>query len=325
MRRVIRPVVLGGSVKSTPEEVYDANEGYKPRSIPRAEAERLRPVAVGLVAKATPQTPNEALTLLVPAFRHVYWADCQGYSLEPSKLMVPDRIEEFHSYCLARLSADSARTWRSLLRRLGPVNAPQAWGATPRRDKHSEPDPPYSEQQQAEYFRCVFQQATEGRRRVLWKRLNIGLGAGFMPNDYMWVKREHVTVTNDGLTLIRVPEEAVCPRIIPVLGRYAQAVREIAEQCPDGEPLFGRLNPLAKDPVPALLTRVEIPSRLPALTTDRLRRTYIVSLLNADLRVSEVMAFAGLKTMSTIQSLLPYVRSRLDGDVAYRKAAEALI
>lgn len=311
----------------TVDQVYNPDGGYWPRPslIPRPDAVRLRPTVVSIVQKSNPATPNEALSAVKPVYRMAYWADQVGYSTEPTKLMIPDRVEEFHNSGLGTMTADSRRAWRSILRTLGRANTPQAWGAKPTRDRRDSTTPPYSETHVAGYFRCVPQQATAGRSEILWRQLNIGLGCGLTPDDYLHVYRQHVTVTADGLTLVTVPNGADRPRVIPVLARYAPAIQQIAADCPPDRPLVGDLNLRAKNPVVALLAHVEIPSRLPHLTISRLRRTYLVCLANADVRLSEIMLFGGLAWGTAVIALLPYVETRLNDDVAFWKAAQALL
>ncbi|MCL3861741.1 hypothetical protein [Actinotalea sp. K2] len=131
--------------------------------------------------------------------------------------------------------------------------------------------------------------------------LVLGLGAGL---DGRWSARvspEHVQdLGADGL-VVQVPGRAV-----PVLHAYEARLRALVAQTPEGGLLFGG-TATHKGAASDAVARVRVDPGGPQLELGRLRSTWIVTHLTMGTRVPELMAAAGLESMTPISDMAEFV------------------
>lgn len=139
--------------------------------------------------------------------------------------------------------------------------------------------------------------------------LVLGLGAGL---DGRWAARVRMhdveDLGTDGL-VVHLPGRAV-----PVLRAYEARLRALLEQTPEGDFLYG--GPAShKNAASAAVKRVRLDPAGPQLELGRLRSTWLLTHLTIGTRVPELMAAAGLVSMTPISDMAEFV-SPLDDDSA---------
>ena len=139
--------------------------------------------------------------------------------------------------------------------------------------------------------------------------LVLGLGAGL---DGRWaarVRSQHVEdLGADGL-VTHVPGRAV-----PVLRDYEERLRALLELTPEGGFVYGGVG-THKNAASAAVSRIRLDPAGPQLELGRLRSTWLLTHLTLGTRVPELMAAAGLVSMTPLSDMAEFVPP-LDPDPA---------
>ena len=147
----------------------------------------------------------------------------------------------------------------------------------------------------------------------------LGLGAGL---DGRWaarVRREHVEDLGvDGL-VVHVPG-----RRVPVLRQYEARLRAMVELVPAGDFLFGG-TAVNKSAASEAVARIRLDPAGPALELGRLRSTWLVAHLTLGTRVPELMAAAGLESMTPISDMAEFVPPLAEDPDRCAAAARAML
>lgn len=147
----------------------------------------------------------------------------------------------------------------------------------------------------------------------------LGLGAGL---DGRWaarVRREHVEdLGADGL-LVHVPGRAV-----PVLREYEERLRVLVELTPAGGLLYGGAA-VNKSAASEAVARIRLDPAGQALELGRLRSTWLVTHLTAGTRVPELMAVAGLDSMTALSDMAEFVPPLDEDPVRCALAARVMV
>ena len=189
------------------------------------------------------------------------WAFAQGLPLGAEVVLDPANVECFIASTDG--AASSRATYRSTLRRLGPLLTRQApWEARPPAVSRRQVARPYSASELQRLRVATLAQPTPGRRRAARALLALGAGAGL---DGRWVARIgcHSIFRRGGTILVRVSEP--CCREVPVLADWEDEVLELAATAGAEFLVGGRSN--NPNRVAALVSSLVVPSGQPRLCT----------------------------------------------------------
>lgn len=311
--------VIGGHVVTTPEGVF---AHYRPRSshVPALVWEEVQPVAVEACRAADYVSVASALDCMAAVTHFLGWAYEQDLPLDLESVFVPSHVERYCATILKARVPSSRSTIRGYLRRVGRACTKQApWTPPPKPFANYKTIlPPYSAEEVNGFWDAAQAQATEHRVRVASVMLTLGLGAGVKPGEMLSVSaNQSVRVHPDDPRLVVVVLE---DRTVPVLTRYADRLRALCAQFPDG-PLVGDHNPTGKDPLGSLRQGIVWPDWLPPFRANRLRTTWMADVLAQDVRVSEFMAMAGTVSSKSLEVIAPHVEGRWAEDAYLFKGA----
>jgi hypothetical protein len=233
-------------------------------------------------------------SLMATAARFAAWAQPLGYELSPKSLLRPTLIEAF----LARLPFGEVDV-EPYLWRLAHAWKTVPMGATTltkvaRRDSRA----PYSADEMSTLLRAARAQATEHRQATVLAVVALGAGCGV-------VREAAAVATLGGLHMhgadlfFRAPKH--CAK---VLSDFRGVFEEVALLRPEG-----LMRGPAKSDV--VVTQVErwLSNRrgVPAFSVDRLRATYITTLLGSGISLFEVLDSAGVHHAASLDRYLAFV------------------
>ena len=231
------------------------------------------------------------------------WCREEGLPLDRRAVFDPSVLERYTA-CDQR-SATTRASYRSVLRRLGPVLAPaNGWEPPPVRTRYRSVPAPYSDEEAAMLELIIADQPTPRSRRIAEAVWVLGAGAGL---DGRWLTRvtpDDVSMI-DGVTVIEVPSPVARP--VPVRRRFEERLWTLVRSAGD-EPLVGtggsgsnasnRLQAQIRHPEGSTTTR---------LTAKRARSTWLVAHIAAGVRLPELLAAAGIQDVSGLRDLAQYV------------------
>jgi hypothetical protein len=226
------------------------------------------------------------------------WCLGEGLPLDVEVLLDPDTVERFVSVGLR--NDQNRGTYRSVLRRIGPRLTKRApWEPRPEPVCRRQVTVPYSLAELAGLWRDAQRQSTSALRRSALALVALGAGAGL---DGRWVTR----VAPEDVTTAGIAVGEPAARVVPVVAEFADSVDELAWSCPAGEFLVGGRS-LSRNRASYLAARLELAADTPRLNCSRLRSTWLVGHLDRGTRLPELVAMAGLKGLTVLSDLLPYV------------------
>ena len=192
------------------------------------------------------------------------------------------------------------------LRRLAPDLAPRVISYQP-------VQPPYTPYECASWVRLARNQPTATYRRGMSAIVALGLGAGLAPGEQRTTSPDAIFegVLPGGVTALFVMVGSASPRIVVVRAQYEDLLREALELHrkagrKSSDPLYGlsktRRNvtgPVTQRAKTALGTGVE-------LNPARLRSTWLVAVMSADVPLGALLRASGLRTARTLVDLVKY-------------------
>jgi len=227
------------------------------------------------------------------------WCVAQAIDLDVEVVFDPDTVERF--IASAGLGDRTAATYRSVLRRIGPKLTRRApWQPRPATVAHRQVAVPYTGVELSALRRDVDRQPTPARRGAGMALVALGAGAGL---DGRWVTRvapEDVTV-DEGEVTVRIGDPSA--RVVPVLCEFADDVAELAV----GDKFLVGGRSLSRNRASNLAASLELADGTPRLNCGRLRSTWLVAHMEAGTSLHELVAIAGLKGLTVLSDLLPYV------------------
>lgn len=261
------------------------------------------PLVRGLVRTAAPVDAIDAGELLSAAAGHAAWLAATGIEVTEESLVDPDLVQRWALHALADLSAGTAANYRSRLSRLAVV---VHGSARPAPLHASDPCEPYTRAEENAFVVWAGSLRTDRLRLDLTAAVLLGFGIGATAAELVETEGGDVTVTRTGAVVVRVDEPRA--RVVPVRARCAQPLLDLARDAGPG-PLFkpGVAGRLGKNAISNTVTAAlkDADPRLPRLTAQRMRATWIVRHLEAGTDLRVLAAAAGL---DDIGSLDRYVR-----------------
>ena len=276
-------------------------ESYKPSGVEAALWASVRPLVLRAAQTLELNAGAASVRTVRVLCRLAVWAIGEGLPLDFEVLLDPATVERFTS--VGQLGDPSAATYRSLLRRVGPVLTRHAgWEPRSQSVGRRQVAVPYTEQDLSGLSADAAAQPTPGRRRAAAALLALGCGAGL---DGRWVARvtsEDVVASAWGV-LVRVGEPSA--RVVPVLQRWESEVLELAATA-GNEFLIGG-HSVARNRAGALAASLLVAHGRPRFSASRLRSTWLVTHLSMGTRLPELARAAGLAGVTVLSDLLEYV------------------
>jgi hypothetical protein len=248
------PVVAGYIARWSPPSVSPAAAGF----------------ARDVVARASPQRPDRAKSLLYAAARLADWAAGTGLDPVAAVLLHPSVIERFAAHSPG-LSPPSRRTLRTNLRFLGRRIVPHLHPAdAPLSREHARQ--PYAPAEIAGFLALAAAQPTAGRRARATALVCLGAGAGLAGGDLREIRGTDVAARSGGVVVI--VGSGPRPRVVPVLARYRQPLLESAAWAGTRLIIGGR-DPARRNLTYPLTAALAGGTGLPRLEAARLRATWL--------------------------------------------------
>jgi integrase len=306
-----RPVVIGGIVMTAPQDVY---ENYRPQ-LPDGLWEQIRPEFLQSVAATKTTSAYCAHQDCGTLTRFVKWAVGKGRDPDLKSLLKPGVVEQ-HFEERRGQGARRAATDRSRLRKIGRAVNPRAgWTPDPTPEGRRTVAFPYTGGEVRGFLDAARTQTTPRWCQVATAMIVFGAGAGLVASELLRVTGEdlsEVHADDGGSRCWTVAVGGTNPRTIPINAMFNQAVEDLLNETPVGEPVVGRVNLEQRDPWGKTIQHLKWPETLPRPVLNRLRNTWLVALLNAPVTAAEFCCFAGMKTLKSAEDLLPLVRFRGD-------------
>lgn len=307
--RAAKPVVIGGVVMKTAQDVLDH---YTPAD-ERVTAEvwaKVRPLVVKGVSKSRYKAPTSVHFAMRISARFVAWALEQGTPLDPEVIFTPQRVEQYIAEAEANTSYHGQGNYRAALTAVGRAITKRApWEPEPTPyTQHLRLAAPYTDAEMAGFWDAVEQQSDRGAH-ILRSLLVFAHGAGLKVGELMDVQASDVFfLRSTPVTSIKVPT-----RIVPVLTQYTEELRGLCAAVPEG-PIIGTQKKKSNDTFANFRKAIKTPSYLPTLAASRLRTTWIKDILNNGASLAEVQAVAGTTSAATLEAIAPFTHRRWADD-----------
>lgn len=278
---------------------------YTPRSAPAPAAAFARAV----VAEALPASPARAKALLFACSKLACYGIRVGLEPTPTVLFDEAVIERFVASGTDGLSAATRRTLRSnllaLKRTLAPASSPGRPAYPRERSKQ-----PYSTEEIAGYLANAAAQPTLARRMRASALVCLGAGAGLMGAELRRLRGCDVSSRHGGLVVSVSPPRA---RVVPVLARYHEALREAAGFAGESYLVGGR-DPHRYNVTTRLVASLSGGTHLPRLETSRLRATWLAHCAEA-IGLPAFMAAAGVVCSQRIGDVVSYLQAPSEAEM----------
>jgi len=273
-----------------------------------------------LAAAAGPVDAADAAELLTALAGHAAWLAATGADVDADALLDPDLVQRWVLLGLAGLSAGTAANYRSRLARV----AAQVHGAgrRPALLHASDPASVYSERDEDDLLSWGTGMRTPALRRDVLVLLCLGLGAGLTTAETVAARGAHVdqraSDRHSAAPVATVTVEGARPRLVPVRARYGPLLLALASDA-GSAPLFRPSAPQrgGRNAVSNLVARARRGGdpRLPPVSPQRMRATWIVRHLDAGVRADALLAAAGLDSLAVLDRYLPTLRPLAPADV----------
>ncbi|NNN01871.1 MAG: hypothetical protein HKL86_08580 [Acidimicrobiaceae bacterium] len=236
---------------------------------------------------------NSIYPYLRDATELVQWAQQRGYGLTLETVFSEDLVWAFLTQRPKGSLDHSAHLWR-LVRAHGAVSpSASAAGRTPRQVYQS----PYAPDEMAALLEFAQSLTNEYRRATLLMLVALGAGCGITRQRVRGVRASDVHLHGDA-TYIAVGH---CAKVLPA---FVEVLAAACTHRPEGNLVpSGRTNVTER-----CAGWTEGRRGVPVYSTDRLRATYIVALMDEGASLTELMAWTGLKGCDALEPYLRFVK-----------------
>ena len=278
---------------------------YNPRSELCPHWPQVSDVCRQIASDMNPPTARSAINTITALAQLFEWGAQQGMPLDPALLLRPSTLERWGK----DKNGDLANTYRLdqaiRLRSAGRMVVPEEWA--PKRATAWKPkkQPPYTLTEQSRYWFSAHHQTTEKQRRFFIGLLALTLGVGLKSTEVASARPEHL-VTVEGVLCLRTGVKDSTARIVPIRLEHVEVLRGLAEQFPD-EPFIGNFTVRSDNPLARIRYLIKVPDALPPLKANRLRNTWLVSILDSGVDIPTFLQIAGLQQTRALGDLKPYL------------------
>ena len=252
---------------------------------------RVRPFVQATIKPLTWMAPTTLRIYLTSLVRLAVWADTLGLELEADFLLAPSSIDAFCSSEAVGQQSSKAPLTR-LAKELGLADSHQGIAAISYQS-------PYSSLEVERYVAYARALSNTNRRGILLAIVVLGAGTGIVRSRLRGVQASDIHQHEDGATFVRTFTN--CAR---VLDSFEDVLAEAASLRPQG-PMVGDLT--SDDLTKKATAWVKGRSGLARLHVDRLRATYVCSLMASQHSFQEVVAWAGVDTLDGLQGYFAHV------------------
>jgi len=312
----MRPEPTLGELPEVSPVVAEAIAAFRPNLFTDSQWELVADATRQLATAYDPASVNWVQTQMGAIARFCRWAvarPARGSSIEPlrpAELLVEGLVEEYVSGPLASSPDGTQTTVRSILRRalrrLAPDLAPRVITLPPMQ-------PPYTPYECASWVRLARNQPTATGRRGMSAIIALGLGAGLAPGEQRAITPDSIfeSALPDGVTGLFVRVGGARPRTVVVRAQYEELLREALE-------LHRKAGRKSSDPLYGLSkTRRNVTGRVTSraktalgtgvdLDPARLRSTWLVACMSADIPLGALLRASGLRSARTLVDLVKY-------------------
>lgn len=221
-----------------------------------------------------------------------HWAHARGYELKLSTLLSEELVWAF----LAQRSDNALDYSTQLLRLAGVHGAVSSASASAARSPRSIYRTPYTTDEMTSLFDFSHSLSNENRRETLLTLIALGAGCGITRQRVRTVQANDVHFHNDEL-FVRAGH---CAK---VRDGFEQMLLEARAQHPDGLLVRSKVTSVSERAAGWTEGRRGVPT----FSTDRLRATYVVTLMNDGASLRDLMAWTGLKGCEALEPYLLFV------------------
>ena len=283
--------------------------GYEP-VLPPEYVKVIRSFVEDSVALALPQTSYSVESLLRPVMHFVYWA-VFVVGCELDALIVFDRelIQNYVDEALPNtLAQGTKRNYRAWITRVAEVVNPERNPRNPTPLNQKDMEAPYAEEEIVALDRWAAGQATEYKRQAAAVLIALGAGAGLSAVEIANLRRESVTVHDDGTVEIQVVVKGEWKRRVIVTAEFEDIITAAVDRLAGNSMVFlWQRNRTLNDVVSAFVAKCSKPKGAPAVQVRRLRNTWFVTHMTNRVDVLTLMEAAGLQSLETISRLAKFV------------------
>lgn len=258
------------------------------------------------VADCVDRTPYDTKTLLHAVKAHVHWC-WQTACVELNRDLIFSRlqVEEFIVSTDSPWQGASKANYRSQLLRVCEVLGGPEAGVRLSPLPKSEPLAPYNRADIIRFRAWAASQSTEVKRHDLGALLSLGFGAGLSAGEISEASPDDVSQDEHGV-LIRVANGLRAERYVPVLAGWESGVIEAVERSAGARYLFrpGRTR-TTKNTVTDLIRRSSPIN--PALSSQRMRGTWITGHLAARTPIVPLIEAAGVESLEALTRYLRFL------------------
>lgn len=267
--------------------------------------------AIEVMLDYLPHTPAKLSTMLRHWVAYVDWTHfVADVPLDRERILDPDVIAYYIATGATELAPSSRTSRRAFLLRMCDFLLPDMRRTIRMQPIAKEPaNQPYTPAEIERLRAWATSRATAYQRHSAWCIIAYGLGAGLTASELTGLRREDVTLTDDGTVRVEVREaKRNQPRSVPVMADFADEVLALAESVEPGSYVFRSLQTSRTGAdVGAWASRLGTAGGLnPNLS--RMRSTWIVRQLNAGVPMLSLMAAAGFVVATAFDRYLPYAR-----------------
>jgi hypothetical protein len=282
---------------------------YQPNSLKRPLVAQLWPRiehhAVDLVLAAKPKTEAQSRSWMTSVGHFLAWLVDLGMWEPESSEPIPFSLAyvEHHISQMGEAGFKATDTIRSQLKRVGVVYEPNLWPyagiAKTRRDRQ----PPYTPKDQRALWATAERLWHEFGDPSVAAVVAAGFGAGLNTPDIRHVRGTDLHEESDGPTLRLVTHD--CSRRVPIADAWADRVVSTCRAIDRGR-LIGPVDPTTRNVTARVVSQVarKSPHRL---NISRMRTTWLVDRLTAQVPPKVLLQHAGLSSISPIERALEFV------------------
>lgn len=280
---------------------------YTPRGIDRWIWLEVRDTVRQIVRAAKPLSADEAHSALRAVTRLTVWAHQElGFELDPSLILHASSIERFISITMAEVSAPSQR--RESQRLLAIAAAVHRTTSVPStRTSRLARSSQYKPKAIAGIIGWAASQSSGRLRANADVVIGLAFGAGLTAAEMLLTRAGNI-VDLDGLLVVNVQGEN--PRQVPVRRFWASLLREQVVTRPSDALLI--LSDQIEGSTTSLMTIFHGSSRANRPDPQKMRSSWIITLLNERVPLPALLAAAGLKHSGSLNRYLPFVNLNVD-------------
>ncbi len=253
--------------------------------------EKIREFTLAAAAEAAPLTSYEAKAIVGPLAQYVDWHSTSGVPLDRAQMFTRANVDKFIKERTKHMVKGSRSNYRAVLRRVVEAfDEPQQPSGKPLALTASTPAERYSPAVELAHRAMARNQATRSRRENAELLLGLGYGVGLPTEEIAILHGIHVVEVPGGVE-IHVPGRRA--RVVPVLPEWESVILAAAHRVGEGMLFLPNREGYARNLLNKFVSDLDH-GGAPRISTQRMRATWIVRMLNAGIRVNVIMAMAGV-------------------------------